>query len=80
MSKQSELFDRAAECERLRNLETDKIKKTTFRLLRDMWIVLANEIGTMPAEHLAKEIARIEEIQEGRHNFREGLDAVGRLS
>jgi hypothetical protein len=65
MSGQAELFDRAAECNRLMNLESNEDRKTAFRLLGEMWIALANECPGMSAERLAKEISSIEEIQNG---------------
>jgi len=42
MSSQSDLFNKATECERLMNLEADEDKKPAFKLLREMWIALAN--------------------------------------
>jgi hypothetical protein len=63
VSRQSELFDRASECERLMNLASDTVKKQTFKQLRDMWIALANESTWMPEHLLTKEIAAIENIQ-----------------
>jgi hypothetical protein len=63
MFRQSELFDRAAECGRLIELETDEVKKTALGLLRQMWIALANESPSMTERELAKEIAAIEELQ-----------------
>ena len=65
MSEQSKLFDRAAHCARLMNLSSDPVNKETFRRLRDMWIVLANESTSMSAQELAKEIISIEAIQSG---------------
>ena len=65
MSEQSKLFDRAAHCARLMNLSSDPVNKETFRQLRDMWIVLANESTSMSAQELAKEIISIEAIQSG---------------
>jgi hypothetical protein len=61
--RQSHLFDKAAECERLLSLQADGPKKIALRLLRDMWIALANESTSMPAEWLSGEIASIEEMQ-----------------
>ena len=63
MSRQSELFDRASECERLMRLTSDPVKKQTFKQLRDMWIALANESTWMSGQALTKEITTIEEIQ-----------------
>jgi hypothetical protein len=68
MSTKTDLFDRAAECERLMNLATEADKKTRFRLLRDMWIALANESGSMSAEELAQRIADIDKIQNGMNS------------
>ena len=63
MSSQSDLFNKAAECERLMNLEADADKKRAIKLLREMWITLANESATMEPEELARQIATIEKIQ-----------------
>jgi hypothetical protein len=63
MSRQAELFDKAADCERGMNTVSDPWQKVTFRLLRDMWIALANESVSMTKPQLANEIAAIEEIQ-----------------
>jgi hypothetical protein len=63
MSRQAELFDKAADCERAMNGASDPWQKVTFKLLRDMWIALANESLSMTKPQLANEIAAIEEIQ-----------------
>jgi hypothetical protein len=73
MSRESELFDRAAECNRLIELETDDVKKTALGLLRQMWIALANESSSMTERELAKEIAAIEELQSA---FRSGTEKM----
>jgi hypothetical protein len=63
MSRQAELFDKAANCERAMNMAADPWQQVTFKLLRDMWIALANESLSMTMPQLAAEIAAIEEIQ-----------------
>jgi len=63
MSRQAELFDKAADCERAMNVASDPWQQVTFKLLRDMWIALANESLSMSKLQLANEIAAIEEIQ-----------------
>jgi hypothetical protein len=65
MSRQAEIFDRAAECDRLMNRETDEVKRTALRLVKEMWIALANESVGMPSAVLTREIAAIDEIQNG---------------
>ena len=65
MSEQSNLFDRAADCERLMSLSCDLVKRESLKQLRDMWIDLANESASMSAQELAKEIISIEAIQSG---------------
>jgi len=65
MTAQSDLFEKAAACDRLRNEETDEVRKTAFRLLRDMWIALAKESSEMSRRELAQEVAAIEAIQVG---------------
>jgi hypothetical protein len=54
MSRQSELFRRAAECERLMNLVSDPVRAQIFKQLRDVWIGLANESVAMSTQALAK--------------------------
>jgi hypothetical protein len=63
MSSQVDLSNKAGECERLMNLEADEVKKLALRLLREIWIALANESATMDAKELARQIAYIEKIQ-----------------
>jgi hypothetical protein len=65
MPDQSEFFDRAAECERLMNVAADSIMRETFKQLRDMWIALANESATIPADDVTRKIVDIEKLQLG---------------
>jgi hypothetical protein len=65
MSGQADLFERAAECERLMDAASDPDRKESLKQLRDMWIALANENATMPTEFLAKQIAELEKLQLG---------------
>ena len=65
MSGQGDLFERAAECQRLMDTATDPDRKETLKQLRDMWTALANENATMPSELLAKQIADLEKLQRG---------------
>jgi hypothetical protein len=63
LRRQSELFDRAAECERLMDSVSDPVKKAPLGQLRNLWIALANESPSFTSEVLAQEIAMIERIQ-----------------
>ena len=63
MTKQSDLFDRAEECERQEQLASDLSTQTSFNMLRDLWIALANHSANMPADRLAEEIGMLEKIQ-----------------
>jgi hypothetical protein len=63
MTIQADLFERAAECERLMNLAADSRKQLALRLARDMWIALGNASVNMSHEILSKEIAVLEAIQ-----------------
>ena len=63
MSRQSDLFDRAADCERLMSISSSEARKMRFRQLRDLWISLANESFLMSHRALLKEIAAIDKIQ-----------------
>jgi hypothetical protein len=62
MSRQSEFIDHAPDCERLMNLASDPIMKETSS--SDMWIALANESSTMPADDITKKIADLEKLQQ----------------
>ena len=79
MRLQSDLFDRAADCERLRNLTSDHYKKLTLRLMRDLWIALANESPGMPERVLLNEIAELDKIQASLDPVG-GVVAAGRLA
>ena len=63
MSRQSDLFDRAAECQQALELATNPEQKIALKLLRDMWTALANEYPALRPDQVAKEIAAIEELQ-----------------
>ena len=63
MSRQLELFSRAAECERRREMASDRKTKVIFTRLRDAWIVLANQSSGLARSAIAKDIAALEEIQ-----------------
>jgi hypothetical protein len=63
MSRQSELFDRAAECGRWMQVTSDPDRQSLIRLLRDLWIVLGNECEFMSERELVTRISTIEEIQ-----------------
>ncbi len=65
MAKQSDVFDKAAECERLMNLETDEVRKAAYQSVRSMWIELANEFALMTPEEFAKHFDDIDKIQAG---------------
>jgi len=65
MTEQANLFDRAADCERLMEAAFDPTIKETFKQLRDMWIMLANESPAMSADYVTKQIADIERLQRG---------------
>jgi hypothetical protein len=63
MLTRSDLFDKAAECESRMRLAADPAKQTAFRLLRDMWIMLANASDDLRFHDLSDEISAIEQIQ-----------------
>ncbi len=63
MLQQADLFDRAKDCERALNAAGDPEKKIAFRILRDMWIALANESSGLSEVDLARQVAAIEELQ-----------------
>ena len=60
---QAELFDRAAQCDRLMTSASDTVTRNAFKILRDLWITLANESHLMTHELLAEEVAALEKIQ-----------------
>jgi hypothetical protein len=57
-----DLLKRAVEYDGLMKLEADPTRQIVFRLMRDMWLELANETS-MSAQELAHEVAAIEQIQ-----------------
>lgn len=63
MGSQSELFARAAVCERLMKQATDRSRKRIFKHLRDMWIALANESVALSRPVISNEVEKIEMIQ-----------------
>jgi hypothetical protein len=63
VATQSDLLARAAECEHLMNLATDRGKKESFRLLRHMWIMLANESPDLPGDVIAEDVSAIDTMQ-----------------
>ncbi len=63
MGRQSELFRRAAECERLMHLAARPAKKQLFKQMRDMWIQLANECPNLSVGALAGGTIAIGELQ-----------------
>ena len=62
MSRQSEYFDRAAECERLMDAASDPDDRGILELSRDRWIMLANESAAMSPDYVTKQIAELEKI------------------
>jgi hypothetical protein len=63
MLRQSDLFGRAERCERAMTAASDPQKIVAFRILRDMWITLANESVSLTGGELARQVSAIEELQ-----------------
>ncbi|HEY6259248.1 MAG TPA: hypothetical protein VIY51_26010 [Xanthobacteraceae bacterium] len=63
MLRQADLFNRAQDCERALDAALDPQKKIALKILRDMWIALANESSGLSELDLAKQVAAIEELQ-----------------
>jgi hypothetical protein len=63
LHRQADLFDRAEDCERAFGAAGDPEAKAALKILRDMWIALANESSGLSEASLAKEVAAIEELQ-----------------
>jgi hypothetical protein len=63
MLRQADLFKRATDCERAFSAEVDPFRKNAFKILRDMWIALANESLGLSEPDLVREVAAIEELQ-----------------
>ena len=62
MLSQSDIFQRAEECERACEAAADDQRKVMFELLRDMWIALANETPFLPARVLEEQVELVERI------------------
>jgi hypothetical protein len=63
LQRQADLFDRAEDCERAFSAAGDPEAKAALKILRDMWIALANESSGLSEDNLAREVAAIEELQ-----------------
>ncbi len=63
MFKQSDAFNRAAECERLMNLEADEVQRKAYQSFRDRWISLANESPSMSPGEFALQFNDLDQIQ-----------------
>ena len=61
--RQRDIFDRAADCQRMRDLAPDRQGEISFELVRDFWIALANMAPFMPDDKIAEQVAIIEKIQ-----------------
>jgi len=61
--RQADLFDRAEDCERAFSAAGDPEARAVLKILRDMWIALANESSGLSQASLAKEVAAVEELQ-----------------
>ena len=62
MSQQADLLGRAAQCESASQSATDPRRKQSLRLLRDLWVAIADESLSMSDAELAREIATMEAI------------------
>src|ERR1700746_4011413 len=62
ISRADEQLKRAVEYDRLMKLEADPTWEIVFRVMRDLWLELANETS-MKAQEPARERAAIEPIQ-----------------
>jgi hypothetical protein len=60
---QADLLKRAEDCERAFHVTSDPREKNALKILRDMWIALANESSSLTTLELAKQVAAIEELQ-----------------
>jgi hypothetical protein len=63
MTSQSDLLDRAAECERSMQLAADPVRRHVLKRLRDMWINLANDGMAMSPERLEEETTELIKMQ-----------------
>jgi hypothetical protein len=63
MSRQAELLQRAADCQRAIDKALDPREAIALGILRDMWTALARESSGLSRSSLAMEIAAIEELQ-----------------
>lgn len=65
MASLTDLFNKAAHCERLMEQERDEVRIAALRLLRDLWVALAHQRPLLSPEELAREVAAIEQLQSG---------------
>ena len=69
------LLKRAVEYDRLMKLEADPTWQTVYRVMRDLWLEMANE-ETMSAQEPAREVVAIEQMR-GLVRQREYAAGVG---
>ena len=70
-----DLLRRAVEYDRLMKLEADPSWQIVYRVMRDLWLELANE-ATMSAQEPAREVVAIEQMR-GQVEIRQGEYAAG---
>jgi hypothetical protein len=70
--KQSDVFNKAAECEWLLRLETDELQRSAYRSLIDLWIALANECDSMSPKKFSQEFDDLDQIQTRFQKGRKG--------
>jgi hypothetical protein len=63
MGSKSELFSRAARCERLMKITSDPMRKEILQQLREMWLALADESKNLSWHSLFYQFKTLEHIE-----------------
>lgn len=78
MGSQSELFSRAAACDRLMKMTVDPMRREILNQLREVWIALASQSDSIGPPTVASEmISNVEQI-EARFEKSEEIRAASR--
>jgi hypothetical protein len=70
--KQTDAFNKAAECERSMRLETDELQKSAYRSLMGLWVALGNNYASISPQQFELEFDDLDQIQTRYQNGKKG--------
>ncbi len=76
MLQQSDIWDRAAQCDHESRSHSDLQRRAALELLRDMWIAVANELPYLTPRELAAQMEIVEGIRDCLCGRRKQMQAV----